>query len=579
MEAKSGPRIEKDIDPPVLLVDDQTTGRLWHRLDDRYALPKSVLTLLIRTASVEHIRVDGSWQPDVTAAIHSSLLGSIFSEAMAVDTYDADLAGLHWNLGFTSSGIKISCAGFSDRLPDLALRILEAFLMGEFIKESYFTSTKDRVCRGLRTFFQSRRADSNAMYYRDLLLTSSNGGIGASLSAAEATTLDSVKCHHQQLFSNPDWELDCLFTGNVSEKEAKEFFSTASQLTKSVIVPSSRASGVPMWYPGEMERRVPGGDDVELHFPSQNESDENGAIVMTYQSPIPGYRGNLLSNPESLKSSASLRLIGHILREPLFDELRTKQSLGYVVSSWFDIGISSRPPNDLHPMTVPVDFLVIAVLSRKLSPVDIAGRIDDFLVAFRQILLEMPASELESYAAGLSTKLRKPILKLGTEASAHFSKITSYAPEILLNGLTSTAIPWDNAKAMANQITTLQRQDLVDTWDRLMLPSSRARVTTFVYGSTFPLDPSRISSSMQGYDKRVVVDNLCQVLTLRSELRPFDNTATLPAAGRTWKRVVHQVTSKKALLGVATVAAMGAIGWTVLSREKKAISAGKSSYR
>ena len=66
-EAKVGPRIDKDIDPPELLLDTcrpqgeeekrarSIKGRLWHRLDDRYALPKSSLTLLFRNASVQYV--------------------------------------------------------------------------------------------------------------------------------------------------------------------------------------------------------------------------------------------------------------------------------------------------------------------------------------------------------------------------------------------------------------------------------------------------------------------------------------------------------------------------------------------
>jgi len=52
-EAKVGPRIDKEIDPPELLIDGggesgtgNIKGRLWHRLDDRYALLRSYLTQL-----------------------------------------------------------------------------------------------------------------------------------------------------------------------------------------------------------------------------------------------------------------------------------------------------------------------------------------------------------------------------------------------------------------------------------------------------------------------------------------------------------------------------------------------------
>jgi hypothetical protein len=66
-----------------------------------------------------------------------------------------------------------------------------------------------------------------------------------------------------------------------------------------------------------------------------------------------------------------------MLSEPLFDDLWTKQQLGYIVSAYYEVGYSS-PPNEqveLGPLTIPVDFLVITILSCKLAPPEAA----DFL--------------------------------------------------------------------------------------------------------------------------------------------------------------------------------------------------------
>lgn len=228
-EAKLGPRIEKEIDPPTLILDN-SIGRLWHRLDDRYALPKASMTFLLRNAAVENVMKDGLWQYDTEASVHSSLLSGMFAEHMAQDTYDADLAGLHWNLSMTSSGLKLSCGGFSDRLPDLALVVVDEFLKGTFLQDTYLTNAKDRVVRSLSTYFKSRRSDSIAMYYRDLLLASNEEGINSSLEVAKNISLDSAKAHHRHLLSNGESPIDCLYSGNVSAKQAEAFFANASKL-------------------------------------------------------------------------------------------------------------------------------------------------------------------------------------------------------------------------------------------------------------------------------------------------------------------------------------------------------------
>jgi insulysin len=272
-EAKLGPRIEKEIDPPNLLVDE-AGGRLWHRLDDRYALPKATMTFLLRNAAVENVLAYGTWQHDVDATIHSSILSGLFSQALKQETYDADLAGLSWSLSTSSSGIALHCAGYSDRLPDLALKVLKDFLMPEesevgvdaIFKETYFRSVKDAIVRSLSNYFEAHRADVHAQYYRDLLMSSESNGIDTSLAAVEVATLDSVKEHHRRLLQNKEMEIECLYSGNVPESQAKDFYDRASHIVREATEKSreeingaSATSAVDPWVPGKFF-------DVRLHL-------------------------------------------------------------------------------------------------------------------------------------------------------------------------------------------------------------------------------------------------------------------------------------------------------------------------
>ena len=74
-----------------------------------------------------------------------------------------------------------------------------------------------------------------------------------------------------------------------------------------------------------------------------------------------------------------------------------------------------------------------ALLSQKISPIDVADAVDKFLVSFGEGLKSMPQSEITNHAESLSKKMWEPHKKLTQEASEHFAKIRRFAPEVYWN--------------------------------------------------------------------------------------------------------------------------------------------------
>ncbi|KAL7566713.1 hypothetical protein ACA910_017769 [Epithemia clementina (nom. ined.)] len=566
-EARAGPRIDKEMEPPRILVNDSCLGRLWHRLDDRYALPTANLTLFLANAAVENTKLNGVWCHDPKQYVRSTLLANMFNQALAQETYAATLAGLSWNLSLSAGGINLNCSGFSDRLSELGLEVLDAFLKPSFITESHFSGAKDRLTRSLRTFFESRRADSHASYYRNLILDSSSEDIEVTLHAAEDVSLEDLRKQHDTLLQNSEVFLDCLLCGNVSERDARTFFQSATSKLMEIRSGKALAEGS-MWIPGPTETRLAEFEDIELHFSSKNPHEENGALVMTFQSSYPGFRGAKLSSTESLKSSSSIRLLCQILREPFFDELRTKQATGYIVHSYYDNAVSLRPADLSHlgPLCVPVDFITMEILSGKVSPPELKSRVDDFLVRFRDILSKMPDSEIQSHASALSTKMLKPIQNLSTEVSTHLTRIRRYAPEVFMSGGAGNDLPWNSTKEVAEQIQKLGRQDLLETWDSILIPRSRSRVTSMVYGSSFPLKPSVVTLQLPS---TTITNRISDALALRKTLPPYDDK---PSGKRSQiNYVIRQLMSNRSYAAVAAASLFGVgfIGFAFMTRAKK----------
>lgn len=207
-------------------------------MDDRYALPKANLTILFRNPAVQHKWDEGkgSWIFDPEIGLHSGILFSIFLDALAQTTYDAELAGLHWSLDKTSSGLVLQCDGYSQHLTDFAIHLLEQFFNEEaaFINDKLVRTNKDRLICYLSSYLTSKRADTYASYYSNLLLSSQGFGVEDSLDLTKQVSTESILVHHRRLISRGLNKADCLISGNVSQREAENFFSRACQIVGSI---------------------------------------------------------------------------------------------------------------------------------------------------------------------------------------------------------------------------------------------------------------------------------------------------------------------------------------------------------
>ena len=230
--------------------------------------------------------------------------------------------------------------------------------LSPFLTEQYFVSAKDKFVWLYQSYLHSGRADAHAAYYINLLL--SNGReVKTSLDAIETLTLDLLKNHHRDVLLNKEMEMEVIFTGNIEKSEAIGFFQSPSRISDTAVASNVALSPLPQkslnslseragtdttssagalsnnsvsaplpWVPVTFERWLNRGEDIELHFSSKNADEENGAVQMMSQSPIPGFKGETLSSKESLKFRSAIHLLCHMLREPLFDELKTKQQVG-----------------------------------------------------------------------------------------------------------------------------------------------------------------------------------------------------------------------------------------------------------
>ncbi|KAG8689157.1 Insulinase (Peptidase M16) [Ceratobasidium sp. 394] len=108
---------------------------------------------------------------------------------------------------------------------------------------------------------------------------------------------------------------------------------------------------------------------------------------------------------------AVLSLFGQMVSEPAFNQLRTKEQLGYVVSSgvWLSTGSAG--------------WRIVVQSERR--PRYLESRVDNFLDLFRETLATMPDAEFERQRDSYALKRLEKLKNLGEEASRFWTHIES----------------------------------------------------------------------------------------------------------------------------------------------------------
>lgn len=118
-----------------------------------------------------------------------------------------------------------------------------------------------------------------------------------------------------------------------------------------------------------------------------------------------------VGDPADPPLRAKMSLFGHMIHEPAFNQLRTKEQLGYVVSSgvWLSSGSAGW-----H-----------IVIQSERRPPYLESRVESFLDLFRETLVSMSESEFERQRDAYAFKRLERLKNQGEEATRFWVHIES----------------------------------------------------------------------------------------------------------------------------------------------------------
>ncbi|KAL8865692.1 MAG: hypothetical protein Q9174_006752, partial [Haloplaca sp. 1 TL-2023] len=285
---------------PRLIRNDEAV-RTWWKKDDRFWVPKGNVSITLRSPLAKAT-------PETS--VKANLYCELVRDALEEYSYDAEIAGLDFQLSSYTMGLDIEVGGYSDKMAVLLEKVLVSMRDLE-VKEDRFKIIKERVLRGLRNwdFQQPYRQVGDFTRW----LGSEKGWITDQyLAEVIPLTAQDIRTFYPQILGQMHIEL--LAHGNILKEDARRMTDLVESILKPRVLPKSQ------W---QIRRNLllPPGSDFTYRRTLGNAANVNHCIEYYL------HVGSLADQP--LK--ARLLLLGQMTEEIGFDQLRTKEQLGYIV--------------------------------------------------------------------------------------------------------------------------------------------------------------------------------------------------------------------------------------------------------
>ena len=409
--------------PKLLRNDDKM--RLWWKKDDSFWVPKANVNILLR---------NGLTYATPANYVKTGLFTSLVKDALTSYSYDAEISGLVYNVVADPSGMNVLVHGYNDKLNVLLEKILVTIRDLEF-RQDRFDIIKERKTRQYKNWDYQQPYHMIGDYTRWLL----NEKSWMTHQFAEELphiTLEDIKSFAPQLINQAHIEI--LAHGNLHKDEAKK----VGQLVESTLHP--RVLPVSQW---QLKRNMILPEGSNAVFKTKLTDPENVNHGIEYYVQI----GQVMD--QDLRSR--LQLFAQITEEPGFDQLRTKEQLGYVVWS------------GIRPAATMMGYRVLIQSER--DPEYLETRCDAFLLKMGTYINDMGTEDFEGHKRSLIAKRLENLKNLDSETS----RLWTYVGTEYFN--------FFQVDKDVEAIRKLSKQDIIDFYAKFLAPESATRAKLAIH--------------------------------------------------------------------------------------------------
>ena len=365
---------------PKLIRNDEAV-RLWWKKDDRFWVPKGTIMIILRSPSAA-VTPENS--------VKANLYCMLVKDALNEYSYDAEIAGLEYDLTDIPRGLHVQISGYNEKMPVLLEKVLTC-MRDINITPERFQIVKERLLRGYRNWDYQQPFHQVGDFTR--WLNNPKGWINEHyLAELPHISVEDVASFYPQLLKQIHMEV--LVHGNLYKEDALRMTKLLETTLKPRPLPRT------LWQ-ARRNLLLPLGSDFTYRRNLGDPANVNNCIEYYLY----------VGEASEKRLRAQILLLDQLGDELGFDQLRTKEQLGYIVFT------------GARAFATTGGYRVVIQSER--SPEYLEERINAFLMTFHEKLEEMSQSEFEGHKRSIINKRLEKLKNLNQEGNRFYSHISN----------------------------------------------------------------------------------------------------------------------------------------------------------
>jgi len=426
---------------------------VWFKKDSIFQVPRANITIQIRTPLA---------YATPFASVASTLFGELIEDDLNEFSYAADIAGLKYKINNNSDGLRLEISGYNDKQRLLLEKIVDKMANFKVNPERFANLKEDLILQFKNWDFESPH--EHVMFYMTSVIQERFWSDQQKLEVLTDLQPAQLEAFAKILVSR--LHIEFLFHGNLSRTSALEMvgiFESKLQPQKLYAIEKFPSRTLQL-QPGQAfayDRLVP------------DKENPNTAIEIFIQT----------GHYDDMRTRVLTILVEQCLRERFFDQLRTKQQLGYIV------GAHSRAIRG----SIGVRFLI----ESNFSPEYLERCIERFLVSELVHFQTLEESEYHKHVGSVITRKLEKNRSLKVETEKHMKALVNsydfdYGESPLWNSLRKSSSPTLSflfliqAILETDLLKTLTKEDLSAFYERHFVEASQRAKLVCISRSQMP---------------------------------------------------------------------------------------------